>query len=1237
MQQEDTPNPKKQLETMIDLYLATNPLVRPDRKINELEIRFGSNPKKGKYISKMEYDNVVKKLLACGFKADNMDGTNMLRISHYYVKANTGETRQSDLRAEIMGSELVEQYCRTNSIQKLLDMTNNNENKIKFTRKESAKDSNEKFIKKVFFNDFNFSIAYNLESDFNVKSNMVSKIVSDWPNLKKTFRYINRVRFEKYDSPIAIDISIIRTSHTSNGFMIPEYTVADAELFSTDTRYEIEMEVRNEKVGKGTAWSTSKSIIDAIMGVARIVLSGIQYTNYPRPYPDHERVLLEYMRLLYGEKYEPNRKLVSKNFCGPSSITLQMSNIMTASELSDVPNIRMNYCVTDKADGERKLLYVDSDGLIYFIDTNMNVQFTGSLTVEKVLFGSLLDGEHIKYDKHEKFIDTYAAFDIYYIAGKSVREQNFMYDESTAENPTEEMKRHRLPKLHSFVSRLKPVSIIDKTSPPQDFKVVVKSFLFSNRDNSMFVACSKLLSDIKDGIYPYNTDGLIFTPINTGVAGNSSGQAGPLEKPLWKLSFKWKPPQYNTIDFLVRYKYDKNGVEEIHNVFDDGQALGASGAAVTQYRTITLYCGFDKRVHSFMNPFQDLLDDKYHGETDDMEDESGYTAKPFQPTNPYDPVACFTNILLKNDQHTQLMFTEEGDIFESEMIVEFSYDPEKPKGWRWIPLRVRHDKTYELRSGVSLNFGNAYHVANDNWKSIHHPITEEMLSTGANIPNDESVDDVYYNKADNDGVSYTVAMRNFHNLYVKKKLIMGVSARGNTLIDYAVGKAGDLSKWKYSKLAFVFGVDISKDNIYNQKDGACARYLNEKRASKRLFDAIFLPGTSALNLRDGSAFFNDKERDIAMAVFGQGSRDATKLGKAVYRNFGKGEKGFNVSSCQFATHYFFENATTLHGFVRNLSENTAPGGYFVGTCYDGQTVFDLLKGHDEGAGFSLFVEGRKIFEILKMYSQSGFTDDETSLGYPINVFQETIGKHAVEYLVNFDYFARVMENYGFHVVSDEEAIGFGFKRGTGKFADLFQMMEAELRMRPKAAADYGKAPMMSREEKQISFMNRYFIFKKTHNVNAKKAYEHEKTVEKMVEKENAKFEKEVAEMVKGEEEGRVVMKIKKLGKKKLQIQEYSPIVETPDETNLKKEMEIVRETVAPSVAPVVEPVVEPSVVKHKITLKKKPALEEKEEEAEEGEKGEKVKRCPKGTRKYKPLGDGCYTTEQIEGHKARKK
>ena len=40
--------------------------------------------------------------------------------------------------------------------------------------------------------------------------------------------------------------------------------------------------------------------------------------------------------------------------------------------------------------------------------------------------------------------------------------------------------------------------------------------------------------------------------------------------------------------------------------------------------------------------------------------------------------------------------------------------------------------------------------------------------------------------------------------------------KGNTLIDYAVGKGGDFPKWIEAGLSFVFGIDISKDNIENR-------------------------------------------------------------------------------------------------------------------------------------------------------------------------------------------------------------------------------------------------------------------------------------------------------------------------------------------------------------------------------------------------------------------------------------
>ena len=83
-------------------------------------------------------------------------------------------------------------------------------------------------------------------------------------------------------------------------------------------------------------------------------------------------------------------------------------------------------------------------------------------------------------------------------------------------------------------------------------------------------------------------------------------------------------------------------------------------------------------------------------------------------------------------------------------------------------------------------------------------------------------------------------MRKFHNLYVKSKLIEAVSKKGNNLIDLAVGKGGDLSKWIHNRLNGVLGIDISKDNINNPTNGACARYIQELDRNKNIPICMFV-------------------------------------------------------------------------------------------------------------------------------------------------------------------------------------------------------------------------------------------------------------------------------------------------------------------------------------------------------------------------------------------------------------
>ena len=181
-----------------------------------------------------------------------------------------------------------------------------------------------------------------------------------------------------------------------------------------------------------------------------------------------------------------------------------------------------------------------------------------------------------------------------------------------------------------------------------DLIVKCKGFNAASEYGNIFAACSKKLSDINDGLFEYNTDGLIFTPMDLPAGGNNvNGSPGPLYKSTWEKSFKWKPAEFNTIDFLVSVKKDKTGRDEVHHIFQDGRNLEGN-QEVIQYKTLILRCGFDEKKHGYLNPCQDILNDKLPS-PDDLDNNDTYKPVPFQPTNPYDETAHLCNIVLNGD------------------------------------------------------------------------------------------------------------------------------------------------------------------------------------------------------------------------------------------------------------------------------------------------------------------------------------------------------------------------------------------------------------------------------------------------------------------------------------------------------------------------------------------------------------------------------------------------------------
>ena len=1083
----------------IETYLSSHTRF-PESVYPEFEIRFGT--KKIRNINKVDFYNVIKSLLNYDFKLIN---------ENYFLKIMNA-SNLSNIRTQINGLPNIQSYCKLNNLSGILD-----ENNIKFVEKEYFKTSDAQLFP-LDFDDYNFRVCYQTEQNYSRNHNAIEELYDKWNSIKKIFRYIKRYEYRHPDLPFLIHCSIVKTSKSQYGKFIEQFNIKDSEVFNSLENFEIEIEINNEVIISNKSFSNAEFLYTNLRKVIKYILIGLQETNYPITLNEMDFAMQQYLKLVKGQDYKAMMKPSIKDFIGPSSTTLQMVNILPETEINDtnnsIPNIRKNYTVTDKADGTRKLLYISPQGKLYFIPMIMNIQFTGCYIEKKELFNTIIDGEHILHNKKGEYINVFACFDIYYFNGQNVTGLPFIKltieeikgdekgEEKGEEKGDEKSKKeenfnYRLIILNSVIKTMELKSITN--SKEIHIKFNVKKFYGAH----IFNGCSRILNNINEGLYEYNTDGLIFTPANTGVCSTKIGVAAPNYKITWNESFKWKPPRYNTIDFLIRFKKNELGNNFMGTLNNEGEDL-TSYNQVKSYYTLILNVGFDEKKHGYINPYNDIINNNIKRDTKESYTNS-YKPCRFYPTNPNDVNAGLCNIMGKLDESNNLkIYTLEGDEIEDNTIVEFAYNSNNPEFWRWEPLRVRSDKTSELRSGVK-NFGNAYHTANSNWQSIHNPISETILMTGNGVTVNND-DDVYYNKISK--TSETQALRDFHNLYVKSMLINKVSKSGYSLIDYAVGKGGDLPKWISANLNFVLGLDLSKDNIENRLDGVCARYLNYAQNYSVIPKALFLQGNSSHNIKNGDALYDEKSKQIMKALFGEGAKNEILLGKGVYNNYGIVKNGFNISSIQFAMHYMFESENVLNEFVKNIKECTSLEGYFIGTCYDGNKIFNMLNSLKTDESISIFKNEKKIWELTKKYEAKEFNDDESSLGYAINVYQETINKTFKEYLVNYKYLLRIMENNGFVLLTETEYKQLNLPGSMGNFEQLYNFMNIELKSNNYLLKKLGNSARLSDEEKQISFLNNYFIFKKIRNV--------EYDPEELVSKKQELKEKELQDEIIGE-------------------------------------------------------------------------------------------------------------------------
>lgn len=735
--------------------------------------------------------------------------------------------------------------------------------------------------------------------------------------------------------------------------------------------YELEIEFENK-----SSQLDNKLIVDDLIKIITIISQAFYQTSFLITVSDIHR-------------YQQEFKMTSNIFLNPVTMFRRHLNV------ENPHNILKDYTVTNKADGQRCGLYVARDRRMIMITPSLQVTWTGITAGDDSHSGDFIDGEYIA----EK--QLFCIFDVYRFRGRDTRGLPLMKsDEDTIKNPL----NSRLGCARTFVDDLRTKFRMTASLTP----LRIETKLFLAGDGLAMEECIQTLLDTK---FEYETDGLIFTPRSSSVAPPDDRKGKT-----WLRVYKWKPPHLNTIDFLVKISGDET--------FDPVDKVSAKKGDLYVSRTPGEDVVYPRETMTGEYVPRKLPDDLQK-----VADTNTRIPSVFQPTVPRDPDA-YQFLIPINDKG--LTVDSQGNRVEDNTIVECSFDIDTR---RWSILRTRYDKTYQYRVLREPQYGNDINTANSIWTSIHVPVTEDMIRKFASNPPDATYeDDMYYRDDLKRGSRIFNDVYDFHNR-IKDLLYKQNVKKDDTLLELAVGRAGDLNKWKRVKPSKVVGVDISLSNITSPTQGSAVRYINDKRKHPHdyLPPCLFVQGDMTVYP------LLDQEDKYMPILTGQETAPTDYLSKF------EGLSKFDAISCQFAMHYACESEEIFRAFARNLQKYGKD--VLFGTCSDGKSIYSLLAGKKTYLfGTDKHVSG----EYTKEYDDRETWTEE--FGMPVKVYLESFDKPAIEYLVPFEKVTTVLEEHGWELVE------------TKLFSELY-------------AAQTGIT--LTQEQQTFSFLNRTFVFKRS--------------------------------------------------------------------------------------------------------------------------------------------------------------
>lgn len=756
-----------------------------------------------------------------------------------------------------------------------------------------------------------------------------------------------------------------------SSFMVNELYRVDAtevkqsahlsDLAEQPTQYELELEIIGNKISPA-------KFLASVTEVLQIV----QDSDVPIGKSEIRRVLDDYRKIL---QLKPGPSLELRNV-----VSLQISNL-----LDKIPN---NYAVTDKADGERHNMFVDSKGEIYIMSFNLRVKKLIIKVTDKQFQNMILDGEWVQTPEAVLFL----IFDVIYAEGVDFR----FKDKYTL--------RYRIKVINRIVS-----NCFDTMIPFEDYADkhtemeidLMREFYakelekywraFTKRiknHEGLFIARKVYLipegvdvseifayADIlwKTLVYkdltPYRLDGIIYTPINSPYLTTN-------DLP----DLKWKSPNLNSIDFYIKFQKNMDGQDSI---FYDDSAIKQDGPA---FKIAHLFAGYHESGVEKPIPF------KVNGKPQ------------------------VANIYLIEGQAQDVA----GNIINDATVVEFVFNntnPDIDDAYKWIPLRTRYDKTESVQK-YGKRYGNYVTVANAVWKTIITPITEDIIASlgkkDTYLPEVEKLKRinevytkqgyVYYQRRKKEAHG----MRAFSN-WIKSNLIATYARNRGAVLDIGAGIGGDLQKFIYAGVGEYVGLDIDNHGLYIGKDSALGRYRELRKRFKNIPPMYFIHA-------DARGLFNVKSQEAIIP-------NLTEKNKEMIKQFLSGNKKYDIINAQFTLHYYLSDKLSWNNFCQNINDHMNDNGYLLVTTFDGDLVRSRLAKSSKYTVSYTNSDGSKnvFFDIQKAYDDADI--EKNPIGVAIDLYNSLIsdpGNYIREYLVFKDFLtSSLLSKCGLELVESE--------------------------------------------------------------------------------------------------------------------------------------------------------------------------------------------------------------------------